>query len=95
MLNYIQGGKGKRGKGRVYAHSKNALPLPPLQLAQLVCRWQPAIARPLLQRVNAVTDEDLRSAIYRVPQGFMSGTAKEFAHQFVMVSKSELLRRAL
>ena len=66
MINYIQGGKGKRGKGRVYASSGRVLPLSPLYLAQLLCRWQPTIARPFLHQVNAVTDEDFRSAIYRV-----------------------------
>lgn len=87
MLNYIKG-----GKGRVYVNGGRALPLSPLSLAQLLCRWQPTIARPLLQRVNSVTDAGFRGAIDPVPPEFVSDTAKEFAHQLVMVSKSELLR---
>ena len=95
MLDYVQGSTGKRGKGKVYANGGRTLALAPLHLAQLLCRWQPAIARPLLRCVDAVADVACRNAIYRVPAEFMSDTAKEFAYQFVLASRSELLRRAL
>ena len=93
MLNYILGGLGKKGKGRVYADSRRNMPLSPLRLAQLICRWQPDIARPALERLATVSDGDFRAVIERVPSEFMSDTAKEFAYQMVTTSKAQLLRR--
>lgn len=93
MLGYILGGRGKKGKGRVYFADDRKAALSPLHLAQLLCRWQPDISHPLLERLRSVSDSQFRNAINRVPPEFMSDAAKEFAYHFVAVSKSELLRR--
>ena len=92
MLNYITGGRGKRGKGRVYADARRRIPLSPLRLAQLVCRWQPGIAQPVLKQLRTVSDGDFRAIIDRVPPEFMSDIAKNFAYLYLVTSKSELLR---
>lgn len=92
MLNYIRGGRGKKGKGRVYTDANRRIPLSPLQLAQLICRWQPGVAQPVLERLRLVTDSDFRAVIHKVPPEFMSDIAKDFACQFLIASKSELLR---
>ena len=94
MLNYILGGRGKKGKGRVYADSLRKLPLSPLRMAQLICRWQPGIAQPTLDRLKTVSDRDFCAVIERVPPEFMSDIAKDFACQYLATSKSELLRSA-
>ena len=95
VLNYIMGGKGKRGKGGIYADSSRAIPLSPLRLAQLICRWRPDVARPALERVRALADQEMRMAIDRVPPDFMSGAAKDFAYQYLTTCKAELLRSAI
>lgn len=95
MINYITGGKGKRGKGRIYADANRKVPLSPLRLAQLVCRWFPDAARPALERVQALPDPEMRMAIDQVPPDFMSGVAKDFAYQYLITSKAELLRSAI
>ena len=92
MLNYALGGRGKKGKGRVYADARRRIPLSPLRLAQLICRWQPGIAQPVLERLQTVSDADFRAVIARVPPEFMSNIAKDFACQYLTTSKSELLR---
>lgn len=92
MLNYALGGRGKKGKGRVYADARRRIPLSPLRLAQLICRWQPGIAQPVLERLQTVSDAAFRAVIARVPPEFMSNIAKDFACQYLTTSKSELLR---
>ncbi len=92
MPSYILGGRGKRGSGRVYVHGKSNLPPPPLRLAQLICRWQPDIAKSCLERVSDTRNDDFREVVERVPTPVMSGTAKEFAYQLLITSKSALLR---
>ena len=93
MLGYILGGRGTKGKGRVYFAAHRRVALSPLHLAQLLCRWQPGISRPRLERLRSVPDSQFCDVIARVPPEFMSDAAKKFAYHFVMVSKSELLRR--
>jgi len=92
MLNYIVGGRGKRGKGRVYADENRRVAFSPLRLAQLIGRWQPEIARPGLERLGNTPDAAFRNVISRIPPVLMSDIAKNFAYQFVITSKAELLR---
>ena len=92
MLNYIVGGKGKRGKGRIYADANRKVPLSPLRLAQLICRWQSDVVQPTLERLQTLSDSELRPVIDKVPPQFMSDIAKEFAYQYLTTSKRELLR---
>ena len=92
MLNYIVGGKGKRGKGRIYADANRKVPLSPLRLAQLICRWQSDVVQPTLERLQTLSDGEFRPVIDKVPPQFMSDIAKEFAYQYLTTSKRELLR---
>ena len=92
MPSYVLGGRGKRGRGKVYVHGKSNLPPSPLRLAQLVCRWQPDIARSCLERVSNTSNDGFRRVVERVPPSIMSATAKEFAYQLLITGKSALLR---
>jgi hypothetical protein len=89
VLNYLLN---RRSGGSVHAnrHSKQAPP--PLRTAQLICRWQPDVARPWLEQLRAVANTEFQSVIDKVPPAFMSDTAKEFAYQVMAISKAELLR---
>ena len=89
VLNYLLN---RSSGGSVYANRHSNQAPPPLRTAQLICRWQPAVARPWLERLLTVPGGEFRGVINKVPPEFMSDTAKQFAYQFVMVSKSELLR---
>ena len=64
----------------------------PLHLAQLLCRWQPALAEDWANRLDAVKDADIQSIIERIPSEFMSDLAGEFAYRVVVTSKAELSR---
>ena len=93
ILNYILGGGGKRGKGRVYVKGDSKLPLAPLRLAQLICRWQPHYTQSTIERMRAISNCQFRTVIDKVPPSVMSDVAKEFAYHLVCTSKAELLRR--
>ena len=45
-----------------------------------------------LDRIDNVSELQIRTVIERVPAEFMSDIAKEFACQVVLTSKQELLR---
>ena len=92
ILNYILSGRGKRGRGRVYVKGNSKLPLSPLRLAQLICRWQPHYTQPTLERLRVLSDCQFRTVIDKVPLAVMSDIAKEFAYRLVRTSKAELLR---
>ena len=89
MLRYLQ-----RGRGGVFVNDRRQRALPPIRLAQLLCRWAPRFTRRTLERIGDVSDSDIRNVIEGVPSEFMSGMAKDFAYELVATSKSELLRRA-
>ena len=86
ILNYL-----KNGRGGVFLNGKSRRAPSPLHLAQLLCRWQPVLAKDWISRLNAVTASDVQSVINRIPSEFMSSPAKEFAYQVVVSSKAELL----
>ena len=50
------------------------------------------MGRHWIDKLADIRDEEFRSIINRVPDEFMSKTAREFAYQVVMTSRSELLR---
>ena len=81
-----------RGQGGVFVDNRRRRALAPLQLARLLCRWQPEFTRRTLENIAAVPNSAFHSVIDRVPAGFMSETAKELAYQIVVTSKAELLR---
>ena len=87
VLDYL-----KKGKGGVFVDYSRRHAPSPLRVAQLLCRWKPELGRKWSERLNSVHETELRSVIDRVPHEFMSDTAKEFAYQVVVTSKSELLR---
>lgn len=89
MLRYLH-----HGRGGVFVDDRRKRALPPIRLAQLLCRWAPRFTRRTLERIGDVSDSNLRNVIDRVPSEFMSDTAKDFAYAVVVTGKSELLRRA-
>ena len=87
VLSYL-----KKGRGGVFVSGTRRHAPSPLRLAQLICRWQPELARTWCDRLNSIPDEEFRLLVNRVPPEFMSDIAKEFAYQVVVTSKVELLR---
>ena len=87
VLSYLE-----KGHGGVFVDGAHARAPSPLRLAQLLCRWQPRLARTWFDRLNSVSDTEFRSVIDRIPPEFMSDIAKDFAFQVVVTSKVEMLR---
>lgn len=87
MLDYL-----KKGRGGVFVSDGRRHAPSPLRLAQLICRWQPLLARTWCDRLNSIPDEEFRLLVNKVPPEFMSDITKEFAYQVVVTSKVELLR---
>ena len=84
----------RRGRGGVYVGDRHLRAPSPLRLARLLCRWQPTLTRKTLERIDRLSELDVRKAVRRVPCEFMSDTSKEFACQVVLTSRLELLRGA-
>ena len=89
VLNYLLSGGSPRG---VYIRSGSRRAPPPLVTAQLICRWQPDVVRPWLERLEAATGRAFRDVIDRIPHEFMSPVAGDFTHQVLTISREELLR---
>lgn len=87
VLDYI-----RRGRGGVFVGDNRPRAPSPLRLAQLIGRWRPDVGRHWIDMLSAVPDEEIRFIINRVPDEFMSETAREFAYQLLITSRSELLR---
>ena len=87
VLPYVQ-----RGRGGVYVDDRHQRAPSPLHLARLLCRWKPAFTRRTLDRIDSLSELDIRAVVQPVPPEFMSDTAKEFASQVVLTSRRELLR---
>ena len=83
-----------RGRGGVYVDTGRKRAPSPLHLARLLCRWRPTFTRRTLDRIQSVSEHEIRTAIQRVPDEFMSDLAKEFACRVVMTGRQELLRSA-
>ena len=89
VLEYV-----RRGRGGVYVNSRRERAPSPLALAQVLCRWKPEFTHMTLERIESLSDGQIRTAVERVPREFMTGLAKEFAVQVVTTSRQELLRSA-
>ena len=87
MLNYVY-----RGNGGVFVDSNRRRALPPLRLAQLLCRWMPGFTRETCDRIAEVSESQIWDTIDKVPPEFMSDIAKEFAYRSIIVRRAELLR---
>ena len=87
MLNYVYG-----GYGGIFVDSNRRRALPPLRLAQLLCRWRPDFTRETCARIAQISDSQIWDTIDKVPSEFMSDVAKEFAHKSISVRRLELLR---
>ena len=63
MLNYLY-----RGRGGVFVDSRRRRALPPLRLAQLMCRWAPELMRDACNGVSRPADAALWEIIDQVPE---------------------------
>ena len=87
MLSYIH-----RGRGGVFVNSRDSRALPPLRLAQLLCRWMPQFTKEACERIAVTPEAGFEAVVARMPAEFMSSTAKRFAVELMLTSRSELLR---
>ena len=91
VLDYLLGGGSTRG---VYIRSCSRRAPPPLVTAKFICRWQPNMVRPWLERLEGTTGAAFRDVIDRIPEEFMSPMARDFTQRILIVSREELLRSA-
>lgn len=89
MLGYLY-----RGQGGVFVDDRRKRAPSPLKLAQMMCRWKPEFTSDTLDRIEELEEDQIWTVIDRVPTEFMTQTAKQFAYQVVITSKTELLREA-
>ena len=82
----------KRGRGGVYWYDDQ--PTAPLDLAQRLCQRWPDFTRRTLRRIAAVTDQEFRRVVDKVPSEFITETAREFAYRVLISSRNELLEDA-
>lgn len=72
--------RGARGKGRgVYWSILNKYPPSPLELVRLAARGEPDLFRPAVSRLEKLDVDSLRELVNRVPDGWMTPAAREFA----------------
>ena len=84
----------RRGRGGVYHDVDDRHAPAPLTLAQMLCQKWPQYTMRTLERIGAVDDAELWAAVDRVPTELMSETAKDFAYEVMLVSRTELLESA-
>ena len=84
----------ERSRGAVCVDNRRRRAPSPLRLARMLRRWMPGLAARTLDRIRDPCERDIRTAVERVPPGFKSAVAKEFACQVVMIGRQELLRSA-
>lgn len=83
----------KRARGGLFVNNRRRRAPSPLRLARLLCRWRPGFTSTTLERINALSEQQIRTAIAKVPAEFMSDTARDFAFQVILTSQRLLLRR--
>ena len=71
----------RKGRGGVYVNSRRERAPSPLSLAQVLCRWRSEFTRRTLERIESLSESQIRTAVERVPREFMSDLTKEFAVQ--------------
>ena len=84
----------RRGRGGVYHDVDDRHAPAPLTLARMLCQKWPQYTMRTLERIGAVDDAELWAAVDRVPTELMSETAKDFAYEVMLVSRTELLESA-
>ena len=84
----------RKGRGGVYVNSRREHAPSPLSLAQVLCRWRPEFTRKTLERIEDLSEVQIRTAVERVPREFISDLAEEFAAKVATTSRQELLRSA-
>ena len=89
VLRYLQ-----RGRGGVYLDGSQKHGPSPLALAMSLCQRWPKYTRRTLARIDAVRNDEFRTIVDKVPVEFMSSTAKDFAYEVLVASKTELLENA-
>ena len=81
-------------KGKIFDNGSNGRAPSPLDFAKSLCTRWPEYARGTLTALQNVDDTEFRSILDRIPSDFMSETAKDFAYEVMLVSRTELLESA-
>lgn len=68
-----------RGRGGIYWPSSAARAPSPLDLVRLAARDEPDLFRPAISRLENLDDDSLSEIVNRVPNGWMTPAAREFA----------------
>lgn len=68
-----------RGRGGIYWSNSEKRAPSPLELVRLAARGEPDIFRPAISRLEKLNDDSLRELVNRVPDGWMTPIAREFA----------------
>ena len=82
----------RRGRGGVYWSEDEAHGPSPLELFRLASRRHPSVFLPALGRLDRLGGENVREAVDRVPEGWMSQPARDFACKLMETSIEQLRR---
>ena len=84
----------RKGRGGVYLDGSHKRGPSPLALAMSLRQRWPKYTRRTLAQIDAVRNDEFRTIVDGVPIEFMSSTAKDFAYEVLVTSKTELLENA-
>ena len=85
----------EKGRGGIYWADEGGYGPSPLELARLATREYPEFFRPALNKLQNVDDNSISSIINRVPAGWMTPPARQFAHELTCYNLNELRRITL
>ena len=79
-------------RGAIYWETGDRHPLHQMELVRRIERNHPELVRPWLSRLEGVAVDEWVSVVHRVPETWMSTTAKEFAASLIEANRKELLK---
>ena len=82
----------ERGRGGIYRSEADNRAPSPLDLVRRSSRDDPSLFGPILERVSAIGEQEVRGLVNRVPEDWMSGCARDFAIALMCYNLKELQR---
>ena len=81
----------ERGRGGIYWSAPDRRAPSPLELVRRGARRHPAVFRPALAKIHQLAEGWLRDAVERVPESWMTPTAREFSIQLMSYTRRCLM----
>lgn len=86
------GGYAEKGRGGIYWSGGGRYGPSPLELVRRAASHDPALFRKPVRRVKALSGDSLEAIVRRVPAGWMSRPARDFAATLLAYNATEIVR---